>query len=74
MKMLETRINYDMSPFAATHNMPCPICRSKKAILKLTDKPHDFFSPCWDCQGNGWFVAKCEGWKRKVINYLIGDL
>lgn len=35
----------------AEHNMPCPICLKKPAVF---DCQREFFSPCWDCQKDGW--------------------
>lgn len=42
---------------AATHNMPCSVCRTQHAVLDLST---GLMQPCWDCQGKGYRLVK--GW------------
>lgn len=38
---------------AATHNMPCAVCRDRHAVLDLTT---GIMQPCWQCQDRGYRV------------------
>ena len=38
---------------AATHNMPCAVCRDRHAVLDLTI---GIMQPCWQCQDRGYRV------------------
>jgi len=35
----------------AEHNMPCAVCRERKAVYHLN---YGWFDPCWTCQQAGW--------------------
>ena len=49
----------------AHHDMPCPVCRSKHAVLNMNT---GVFNPCWDCQSDGW---KTEQKKSSVYGRVI---
>lgn len=44
----------------ARHNMPCPICQSRKAVYNLND---GIFKPCWKCQET-WETRRKPWWRR----------
>lgn len=54
-KLLEIKVfDYGGSP-VATHNMPCAVCRTRHAVIMLSE---GIFQPCWECQAKGWKLKK----------------
>lgn len=53
------------SGLAATHNMPCAVCRTQHAVLDL---PTGRFQPCWECQRKGWHTVKLG----RFAQWLLG--
>lgn len=51
----------DGGPWAA-HNMPCPVCITRGAMLNLDD---GVFHPCDRCRLSGWNLKQRRKWKRK---------
>lgn len=43
------------SGMIATHNYPCPVCKTKHAVF-VSHKGH--FEPCVGCQAAGWSIIK----------------
>lgn len=43
----------------ATHNMPCAVCRDRKAVLNMNT---GIFRPCWECQQDGWSILRKPWW------------
>jgi len=71
MELAKIEVNdYGGAPFAS-HNMPCPICREKPAVLSMNEGT---FQPCWSCQRTGWVTVKAIGWRRWVVRKLFGRL
>lgn len=58
--MLVPTIVTDGGPWAA-HNMPCPVCYERKAVLWLHDGA---FHPCDHCTADGWVLKKKRRWRR----------
>jgi hypothetical protein len=54
MKLAEITIETDGGPWAK-HNMPCAVCRNRKAVLDMSS---GHFKPCWDCQADGWTLEQ----------------
>lgn len=66
MNLWQPTIETDGGPWA-THNMPCPVCLNKKAIIYLNDGS---FHPCGECQMKGWVLKKEILWKKKITSTL----
>jgi hypothetical protein len=45
----------------ATHDYACMVCRREKAVIDLGT---GIFGPCWQCQSEGWRIAKRRRWRR----------
>lgn len=43
------------SGMVATHNYPCPICKTKHAVFATN---YGYFDVCHSCRKDGWFVGK----------------
>ena len=54
---------------AAEHNMPCPICRENKAVLRMWT---DTFGPCWDCASKGWLTLRARPWQLWLLKRIFG--
>lgn len=54
---------------AALHNMPCSICTERKAVFNCN---LGFFSPCWECQKQGWVTKKESGIKKFISRFWVG--
>lgn len=68
MELAKIEINDLGGSPVATHNMPCAVCLKKHAVYHL-DEGH--FSPCWDCQRNGYDIvgpthSKVKAWFRRM--------
>lgn len=48
------------SGMMATHNMPCPVCKTNHAVFVSSE---GYFDACRKCQVDGWYVGK-----RKMVN------
>ena len=53
----------------ATHNMPCPVCRSQGAVLEMGKGG---FSPCWECQREGWRTIRLSRFARWLLSFFGG--
>ena len=53
----------------AEHNMPCPICRKKPAVLYLNKGQ---FHPCRKCESEGWRTYKVRGLMKKFLDWYTG--
>ena len=51
----------------ATHNMPCAVCRQRKAVLDCNTW---IFQPCWECRCNGYATVKLSRWAMFLRNYF----
>lgn len=49
---------------AATHNMPCAVCRVRPAVYYIN---RDVFMPCWSCRQDGWELVRPESWWKKLL-------
>jgi hypothetical protein len=56
MEIAKIEIVTDGGPWAE-HNMPCPICWEKSAVLNMSTNR---FDACWDCQKEGWHVCRTK--------------
>jgi hypothetical protein len=63
MDLLQPTVLTDGGPWA-THNMPCPVCGQRPAVLELHDGR---FHPCWDCQRAGWRTLRLGRLLRRVL-------
>lgn len=45
----------------ATHDVACPVCSERKAILDLS---RCVFQQCDECAREGWRLSKKRGWHR----------
>ncbi len=62
--------NFGGAP-AAEHNMPCPQCVRKPAVIQLTaDRRESTFQPCWECQRAGWVTVKVTGWRMRLLKAI----
>lgn len=71
MILWQPTIETDGGPWA-THNMPCPVCLDKKAIIYLNTGT---FYPCGTCQMDGWVLKKESKWYQKIkktIKNILG--
>lgn len=50
------------SGMIATHNMPCPICKTNHAVF-VSSEGH--FDACRKCRSEGWYVGRREVVKGK---------
>lgn len=48
------------SGMMATHNMPCPVCKTNHAVFVSSE---GYFDVCRKCEADGWYVGK-----RKMVN------
>lgn len=56
------------SGMAATHNMPCPVCKITHAVLS-----DGVFQPCWKCQADGYEIVKFrKPWHKKLLEWWYG--
>lgn len=53
---------------AATHNMPCAVCRQNHAVLNLST---GIMGPCWTCTGKGYAVVRYRSWWRRVFEAVM---
>ena len=51
----------------AEHDVVCPICGQRHAVLLLNVGR---FSPCWDCQRKGWRTYKFPLWLIRIIDFF----
>lgn len=63
MDVAKIKVVTDGGPWVE-HNMPCPICREKHAIMQLWDGN---FLPCWSCQKDGYKTLKLSKFWRYVL-------
>lgn len=54
--LLSPTIQTDGGPWAR-HNMSCPVCSVRVAVLDLDDGT---FHPCWSCQEKGWELRRTK--------------
>ena len=52
---------------AATHNMPCAVCRERKAVYRM---PEGVFAPCWECQRN-WDLRRLIPWRKRLLAWVL---
>ncbi|KKM67127.1 hypothetical protein LCGC14_1474300 [marine sediment metagenome] len=52
------------SGLAATHNFPCPVCKTNTAILFMNDGQ---FYPCDQCSSKGWHTVKLNRFWRWAL-------
>ena len=55
------------SMMLATHNYPCYICKTNKAVYSMNI---GIFEPCWECQKKGYKivkVTKIKSWFSKLF-------
>ena len=67
MKLAEIIVDDFGGAPAAEHNMPCAICRERKAVLLLD---YGRFAPCWECQRRGWRTTRPPRWLRWLLDWL----
>lgn len=59
---LDITLVSDGGPWAV-HNMPCPVCLNRKAVVDLS---LGGFGPCWPCRELGWdLVRRRPRWWQK---------
>jgi hypothetical protein len=51
----------------AFHDMACAVCHEKHAVYNVNN---GLFSPCWDCQAEGWFLGRADG----IVSRLLREL
>jgi hypothetical protein len=61
-KLPEIEMFMHDSGMCATHNMPCPVCKTNHAVFVTSS---GFFDVCHDCRSQGWFVGKREVKSKK---------
>lgn len=57
----EVNVFFHDSSMCATHNMPCPVCKTKHAVFNTGE---GYFDTCWDCQKEGYNVIKTKKDKK----------
>ena len=53
------RVNDFGTGLIAVHDQPCHVCSQRKAVYELGT---GIFSPCWECQREGWQLVQKRGW------------
>lgn len=61
MKMHEPQINDFGGAPVAEHDVACPVCWTKKAVLEMGS---GVFQACWDCQSAGWKTVQLTPLRR----------
>lgn len=59
------------SGMIATHNMPCPVCKTNHAVFILSS---GYFTVCHECKNDGWAVTKTKEKKLSLIDKMINWL
>ena len=59
------------SGLVCTHNIPCPVCKTRHAIFILSK---GYAEPCDHCQALGWNLVKKEPRKDSIIKKLFRKL
>jgi hypothetical protein len=62
--LAEIEVYMHDSGMAATHNMPCSVCKVKHAVFS-----NGMFEPCWSCQEEGWTTIKMTKFERKWYEF-----
>lgn len=58
-------VTTDGGPWA-THNMPCPVCHTARAMMNLDGW---IFQPCDECSEAGWELKlKSQAWPKRLLN------
>lgn len=60
-------ISIEMHGPAATHNMPCAVCRQRHAVLDLS---RGVFQPCWTCEPE-WLIVR-KTWYVRLAAWVAG--
>ena len=64
----KVNVFFHESGMLATHNMPCPVCKTNHAMFVASA---GYFDVCYKCQGDGWSVTKRPNknlpWWRKLL-------
>lgn len=59
------KIDIEADGMHAEHNFPCPICRSKPAVL---NQSNGTFEPCWKCQRDNWYTIQLHS---KILRWCL---
>lgn len=65
MELAKIEINDFGGAPVAEHNMPCPVCSMKPAVLILNTGT---FMPCRGCQEKGWRTLKTNWLTRWLLH------
>lgn len=63
LELLKPTVITDGGPWAE-HNMPCPVCLKKSAVLNIGT---GVYQPCWDCQKRGVITLQLPKWLRRWL-------
>lgn len=65
-RLLDVTVRF--AGYDTTHNMPCPCCLERNAVM------HKGMNPCWFCQAEGYVLVQVkQSWKRTVLGWLTGE-
>ncbi len=57
----------------AKHDVPCPVCFDRKAMLERGVTPGRFyqqFRPCEQCEAEGWRLTKLPLWASRLLDWI----
>ncbi len=70
MELAKIEVNDFGGAPAAEHNIPCPVCGKKAAVLALGT---GVFGPCWTCKSKGWLTLRVKPWQLWLLKRIFGE-
>ena len=71
MPLVAIKVDDHNGSHIADHNMPCPVCENKKAVLFMNTGR---FHPCWDCTREGWVMIRLPSWILRWFPFLRSEI